>query len=74
MCCTKLWRNMNWRNISRYENTKADTYILQDEDGYYNWEHVKFDPFNTEVKTGNVKTEEKIKTKQDSRWEECVQD
>ena len=57
----------------RKENTKEDTYILQDEDEHYYWAHIKIDSFNNEVKTENVKNEEKVNTKKDYRGEEDLQ-
>ena len=30
--------------VARRENTKSDTYILQDEDNSYTWDSVKIDP------------------------------
>ena len=64
--CTKiivLSRDVIWLNktygkyISRKQNTKSDTYILQDEDKSYDWDHGKIDPVKKTVKTDNVKTE-----------------
>ena len=61
--CTVLIRDVIWLNetyseyLSRKENTKENTYILQDEEGSYNWDNVKMDPVTTEFKTEKVKTE-----------------
>ena len=50
-----IWLDKTYgKYVSRKENTKADTYILQDEDDSYNWAHVKIDPVKNEVKTENV--------------------
>ena len=63
-----LSRDVIWLNkthgdyVSIEENTKSNTYILQDKDGSYNWERIKIDPFKTKVKTKNEKTEENVKT------------
>ena len=51
--------------ISRKENTKATSYILQDEENSFNWDHIKMDPVNTESMTENLK----VKTNRDSRKE-----
>ena len=68
-----IWLNKTYGEyVSRRENTNSNTYILQYEYKSYNWDHVKIDSFKTEVKTENVKTEENIKTKKDSRMEEDV--
>ena len=49
-----IWTNKTYgKYISRKENTKANIYILQDEDDSYNWDNIKMDP----AKTENVKTE-----------------
>ena len=32
--------------VSRKENTKSETYILQDEGKSYDWDHLKTDPVN----------------------------
>ena len=62
-----IWLKKTYRQyVSRKENTKADTYILHDEYNYYNWYHVKIVPVENEVKTEDIKTEEKVKTEQDS--------
>ena len=64
------------KNIQRVrikkQKTKSYNYILQDEDGSYNWDHVKIDPFNNEVNTENVKIDESVKTDQDYRGGEDV--
>ena len=73
--CTVLIRDVIWLNetyseyLSRKENTKENTYILQDEEGSYNWDNVKMDP----VKTENLKTEENVKSEKYYRAEEEVQ-
>ena len=59
--------------MSRKENTKSHSYILQIQDESYKWDHVKIDPAKNEVNTENVKNEENVKTKQDYREEEDVQ-
>ena len=59
--------------ISRKENTKEDTNILQDEYNSYNWDHVKNDSVKTEVNTENVKSEGNLKTEQDYRGDGDVQ-
>ena len=51
--------------ISRKEKTKATSYILQDEENSFNWDHIKMDPVNTESMTENLK----VKTNRDSRKE-----
>ena len=46
--------------MSEYQenkNTKAKTYILQDEDEYYNWSHVNMNIVNTE----DLKTEQNVR-------------
>ena len=43
--------------ISRKENCKLTSYILQDEDKSNNWDYIKIDPVKTGFKTENVKTE-----------------
>ena len=69
-----IWLNKTYGEyVSRKLNIKADTYILQDEDDSYNWDHVKIDSVKNEVKPEKSKNEEKFRTKQDSRWEEDVQ-
>ena len=55
------------------KNTKANTYILQDEDEYYNWDHTKMGPIKTVVKTKNEKSEEIINIERDYRGEEDAQ-
>ena len=36
-----IWLNKTYREyVSRKENTKADSYILKDEDESYNWAHI----------------------------------
>ena len=69
--CTKrivIIREIIWLSktygeyLSRKENTKADTYILQDEDRYYNWAHVKIYPVKNEVRNENIKAEENVNT------------
>ena len=60
-----IWLNKTYGDyISSKEKTKANYYILQNEDEYYKWAHVKIDPVRNEVNTENVKTEEKVNTKQ----------
>ena len=59
-------KNIYGEYVSRKENTKADTYILQDEYVPYNCSHVKIDPFKNEVKTENAETEENVNIKHDS--------
>ena len=69
-----VWINKTYgQQVLRKENTKPDTYILQDEDNLYSWDHVKIDPDKNKVKIENLKTEENVNTKQDSRGEEDVQ-
>ena len=34
--------------VSREYITEADNYMLQDEDDYYNWDHVNIDAVKTE--------------------------
>ena len=70
-------RNKSWcntvkqklRKIHFKKKTKADSYILQNEDELYKWAHIEIDPVNNEIKTDNIKSEEKVKTKQDSSRE-----
>ena len=53
-----IWLKNNYGEyLSRKENTKSETYILQDDDKSYNWDHVKNDTVHNEVKTKNVRTE-----------------
>ena len=70
--CTKrivISRGVIWLNktygeyISIKYHTKSDSSILQDEDESDNLACVKIDP----VKTEDVKTEQSVKTEQDSR-------
>ena len=63
----------NREYMSRKENTKSHSYILQIQDESYKWDHVKIDPAKNEVNIENVKTEENIKTEQDSNRKEDVQ-
>ena len=66
-----IWLNKTYGEyIPRKENTKADYYILKNEDRSYKLTHVKMDPFKNEKNTENVKTEENIKTEQDYNKEE----
>ena len=53
--------------LSRKENTKADTYIPQDEYESQNWAHVKCYPFKNEIKDETVKIEENFNTEKDYR-------
>ena len=47
-----IWLNKTYGEcVQRKENTSADTYILQDEEKYYNWDHIKVDPVKNEVNT-----------------------
>ena len=46
--------------VSRKENTKSETYILQDEDEYYNWANIKIDSFKNEVKSKHLKTKKTL--------------
>ena len=40
-----IWINKTYGEyVSRKEKTRADSYVLQDEDGSNNWDHVKIDP------------------------------
>ena len=51
---TKIYHTnlINYKaKVSRKENTKTNSNILQDEDESYNWAHIKIDPVNTEFKT-----------------------
>ena len=64
-----IWLNITYgKNVSRWEHTKSDSYIPQDEDVYDKWARVKIDP----VKTENVNIEQNFKTKQVSRGGEDV--
>ena len=37
-----IWLNKTYGDhLSRKENTKAKSHILQDEDDSYNWDHIK---------------------------------
>ena len=73
----KTYRPESWRHmakktydeyVSRWEHEKCNRYILQDEECSDTWDHVKINLFNTE----DVRTEQNVKTDQDSRWEEDV--
>ena len=58
-----IWINKTYvEYVSRKENTKEDTYTLQDEDKSYNWAHIQINPVNNEVKNESVKTEETVNT------------
>ena len=47
-----IWHNKTYGGfISGKENTKANSNILQYEDRFYNWYHIKIDPVNNESKT-----------------------
>ena len=59
--------------VPRKENTKAYSYILQNEYESYKWAHVKIDLVNNEFKTENVKIEETFRTEQDMDRKEDVQ-
>ena len=59
--------------VSRKENTKADSFVLQNEDESYKWDRKKIDPVKNEVNTENIKTEGNINTEQDYNKEEYVQ-
>ena len=57
-----IWLDKTHRyNVSIKENTKANAYIIQDEDESYNWAHVKPNPVNIEVITGNVQKGETLR-------------
>ena len=52
-----IWLNKTYEDcVSRKDNTKADSYILQNEDNYYKWDHLKIYPVKNKVRTENVKT------------------
>ena len=71
LSCDIIWINKIYREyVSRKVNTKPDTYIIQDEDKSYNWDHVKIDPIKNDGKTENVKTEENVSTNHNYRGEE----
>ena len=56
-----IWLNKTYgKYISGKENTRSDTYILKDEDKYYNWANRKIGPVKNEVKTENINIEENI--------------
>ena len=47
-----IWLNKTYEDcVSRKDNTEADSYILQNEDNYYKWDHLKIDPAQNENKT-----------------------
>ena len=57
-------------DLSRQEQTKADSYILQDEYKSDKWDHIKVYPFKTE----DIKSEQIVNTKQNSKRGEYVKD
>ena len=60
--CDFIWLNKNYGEyVSRKENTKANNYILQEEDDSYNWAHVKKYFANNEVKTKTVKQKKMLR-------------
>ena len=45
LCCGIIWTNKTQgKYVSRKENTKGTSYILQYEDEYYNWDRVNMNP------------------------------
>ena len=47
-----IWINKTYSEyVSRKYHTKANSYILQDEEEYYKWAYVKIDTVMTEVNT-----------------------
>ena len=52
-----LWIKHTVSEYQENKNTKAKTYILQDEDEYYNWSHVNMNIVNTE----DLKTEQNVR-------------
>ena len=73
LSCDVIWENKTYGGyLPRKENTKANIYILKNEDEYYNWDHEKMDPIKTVVKTKNEKTEERINIDRDYRGEEVA--
>ena len=74
LSCEVMWLEETYGEyVSRKENTKADSNILQNEYEFYKWAHVKIDPVKNEVNTENLKTEENVKTKQYSNKEVDLQ-
>ena len=50
--CDVIWMNKTHNGyVSRKENTKANTYIFQDEYKSYKWGFVKTDTVKTEINT-----------------------
>ena len=59
-------KNKYKKYISRWEQTKANSYIIQCEDNSNKCSHIGIDPTNTE----NFNMDKNIKTGKDHRWEE----
>ena len=64
LICNIIWINKTCGEyISKSEQTRFDSYTLQDEYKSYKWAHVNIYP----VKSENVKTEKNVNTKNNSR-------